>query len=365
MNAEIGARDAEVTFRFPLEPLEGGDHKAIASAVRGSDHRFVRVEDTVLRNLGAGGAGPYFSADFVVPVIQEAAGGVLTVGALAAVRKVFTVLRRKYPQRLLHVKVRGRPEVIYRVLRDTNTDAALDAIPADYNALRNDARDRWWDGQRWVETNGSQTAHAESEATGFLLPAAQRLADVLRHWLFVSSWRRPDSYKSESGRLRWVEGEMLLWLVGLVMAWLAQPLFGPWNAVVIFFAALRILNIVGYSLYSVLWPSHRPVGAFASMRRAVVMGLVNVVTVWAAFGLFYRNAIAWSDKTFALTSSAHAWSESAFISWTNLLTLGNDYRPQNPWAESLVAAELGVGLVVIVVTLAAVVGSLKMESYRP
>ncbi len=92
------------------------------------------------------------------------------------------------------------------------------------------------------------------------------------------------------------------------------------------------------------------------------MNLVNFLTVWAAFALAYRNVIAGASKTFANTSAAESLNQSAYLSWSTLLTLGSDFQPKNAAGQALVAVELGLGLVILAVTLAAVLGSLRMES---
>src|SRR5437868_14608645 len=97
----IGERDAEVTFRFPVHPLVKGERQALEDAVRGSAYRFVHVEDTLVRNLGAGGgAGPYVIIDFVVPIIQHAGGDILGVAAIAGLTRALAALRRGHAQRI-------------------------------------------------------------------------------------------------------------------------------------------------------------------------------------------------------------------------------------------------------------------------
>src|SRR5439155_23381319 len=105
---EIGERGAEFTFRFPVHPLVKGDRQALEDAVRHSDYRFVKVEDMVVSNLGAGGgAGPYVIIDFVVPIFQHAGGDILAIAALAGLKKALGALRGAHPQRILQVRVGG------------------------------------------------------------------------------------------------------------------------------------------------------------------------------------------------------------------------------------------------------------------
>jgi hypothetical protein len=368
-SGEIEERDAEVTFRFPVHPMAERERQALDEAVRGSGYRFVRVEDTLVRNLGAGGgwAGPYVIIDFVVPVIQHAGGDLLAIAALAGLKKALAALRRSHPQRILHVRVGRRRPVTYRLTGDVDLDAALDAIPSDYQRLPRGAKDREWVGGRWIELAGSRWQAVGDAPDGVLLPAARAVANVLRY-LFICSWfeGRLRSRPTQTLRLVLVDGEMLGWLAVFLLTWIFQPWVGWANVVVLFLAALRMLNILGYSLYSVLNPATTEgMTAFASIRRTVLMNLVNLLTVWAVFALAYRNVIAATSTGFPHARVADSLNQSAYLSWSTLLTLGSDYQPASAGAQALVAIELGLGLVILAVTLAAVLGSLRMESRLP
>jgi hypothetical protein len=123
------------------------------------------------------------------------------------------------------------------------------------------------------------------------------------------------------------------------------------------------MNILGSSLYSVLFPATTAgMTAFASTRRTVLMNLVNLLTVWTTFALAYRSLIATPGTNFAKTAASASLQQSAYLSWSTLTTLGSDYQPLTATAQALVAVELGLGLVILAVTLAAVLGSLRMES---
>src|SRR5204862_4153978 len=102
--------------------------------------------------------------------------------------------------------------------------------------------------------------------------------------------------------------------------------------------------------------------AFASIRRTVLMNLVNFLTVWAAFALAYRSVIVGGGRMFANTSAGESLNQAAYLSWSTLLTLGSEFQPKSAAGQALVEVELGLGLVILAVTLAAVLGSLRMES---
>ena len=196
---------------------------------------------------------------------------------------------------------------------------------------------------------------------GWLLRWTFRRADMLRR-LFVSSIRKwPDDTLSRRRRLRAVETEMVIWLLVLVGALLLSFFWSPlvWPFVVV--GLIRWLNIVGYSLYSVLADASEAQTAFASTRRSVVMGLINVITLWALFAVTYRAVGALSFKLPPGNTVASV-SEAAYLSWATLLTIGSDIIPTNWIGRILLMLELGTGLLVLGVTLSALIGALRIKS---
>jgi len=102
-------------------------------------------------------------------------------------------------------------------------------------------------------------------------------AEVVRRWDAVfrhSSWgvvivdsvgRRIVAANPALERMHgYDEGEMVGWLGLFVAAWF----FGWFSTVVLAFAGLRMLNVLGYSLYSVLFPAV----AAALSRRSPACG---------------------------------------------------------------------------------------------
>src|SRR5207249_3282262 len=102
-----------------------------------------------LSNRGIGGA-PAFSADFVVNVTEAVIGGVLTVGLISAVKRVFKLLAGTFPERMLRIKIGNRPSMFYRISGDIDMDEAFESIPEDYErTVATEETFRRWSNGRW------------------------------------------------------------------------------------------------------------------------------------------------------------------------------------------------------------------------
>jgi len=201
---------------------------------------------------------------------------------------------------------------------------------------------------------------ADGLGEGWLLRRSFNIADFLRRHLFVSSIHQA-SFASDRERLRAVEWEMLIWLLAILALLLLSLLWSGLAWIGVAVAAVRWLNIVGFSLYSVLADASQKATGFASLRRSVVMGIVNLVTVWAAFAVVYR-AVGQAALELPNGQQLASVSQAAYLSWTTLLTMGSVVLNPRNWAgRLLVMVELGTGLLVIVMTLGALIGALRIE----
>lgn len=201
---------------------------------------------------------------------------------------------------------------------------------------------------------------ADGFGEGWLLRRAFNIADFFRRHLFVSSIREA-SFASDRERLRAVEWEMITWLSAILALLLLSLLWSGLAWIGVAVAAVRWLNIVGFSLYSVLADASQKATGFASLRRSVVMGIVNLVSVWAAFAVVYR-AVGEAALELPNGQQLASVSQAAYLSWTTLLTMGSVVLSPRNWAgRLLVMVELGTGLLVIVMTLGALIGALRIK----
>jgi hypothetical protein len=111
----------------------------------------VWITEPVVINIPIGGPPPV-SISVVIDFGEKVAAGVVTVSVLAGAKKALSVLRQHFwAGRHLSVTVKGKHEAVYDLSGpDVDTDAAIDAIPADYETVVDSKRiwRRWNDG-RW------------------------------------------------------------------------------------------------------------------------------------------------------------------------------------------------------------------------
>ena len=101
-------------------------------------------------------------------------------------------------------------------------------------------------------------------------------------------------------------------------------------------------------------PTRMVVPIRGSAQRGLELGLVNLLQLIIAFSVMSQGVTAANKHSYQPMPGS--WFDHLYMSWTNVLTLGNGYASQSVLARLLVMAEVGSGLLMIGITLAAILG---------
>jgi hypothetical protein len=178
---------------------------------------------------------------------------------------------------------------------------------------------------------------------------------------FCPFWWRIDSKKKiseqtlEERRARWVIG----WLVPLVAFWLINPAPCLWKGMAAFFALYRLLEILVTGLGTALNQLDQ-----ARARSLVTIGFY-AVQMTLIFAILYHTFAPTDFVEGGPLASTPASSplDYAYISWTNITSLGNAYQPEGNPARLLEALTTTSGIFLLGVLLAFGIDATK--SNRP
>ena len=119
----------------------------------------VWIDEVVISNTGAGGA-PSVSVAVFVDIGEKVASGILTAALLAGAARVLRLLKDHFPFRTLRLKIgrRGAKATYVPPDDDSELDAAIEAIPADYE-ITIEAQSVWrfWRDGRWEHREWHRT----------------------------------------------------------------------------------------------------------------------------------------------------------------------------------------------------------------
>jgi hypothetical protein len=147
----------------------------------------------------------------------------------------------------------------------------------------------------------------------------------------------------EQRRAGWVVG----WLALLIAMWLINPAPVTWRLPFALLALVRLLEIVTTGLGTILWQEQQV------RARNLVTIIVYAVQVTLIFAIV--------DHSFAMNSfvpesgtgeAAARASDFLYISWSDMVTLGNSYTPQNGGARFLEVLTTSSGIFLLSVLLA-------------
>lgn len=163
-------------------------------------------------------------------------------------------------------------------------------------------------------------------------------------WWRIDSKKKLSQQTLEERRARWVIG----WLIPLVALWLLNPGLGLLKGLAAFLALYRLLEILVTGLGTALDQLDQ------ARARSLVTIVFYALQMTLIFAILYHtftptNFVEESGPTSTPASSP---LDYAYISWTNITSLGNAYQPKGNPARLLEALTTTAGIFLLGVLLA-------------
>lgn len=201
------------------------------------------------------------------------------------------------------------------------------------------------------------------------------------HWA-TTAVRCVSPYNLLLGR-RWLPGSrpgdvyVLAWMVLLTTA---GPLFDRYQVgwlwwMILLLSAFRLLDILAVQLGILLVDRKRDHHYLQSIERSAILAILNIAQAAICFGVgsaalarLFPNAFVFAaDCHTVMTNGCSGYIspqysfDYIYMCWGQLLTVGSKYSPVTAGAEAVHMLAVGTGLLLVVLSLAAFVGGLKLS----
>lgn len=192
------------------------------------------------------------------------------------------------------------------------------------------------------------TSNEPTYESWLIAPVLVRLYDIAircmpSRWIHIAAVR----FRSEHPD-RWIEGYMIVATLLLVPGWIlaGTHLQAHWAQIAlliaaVFIAVVRWLEIVTAALEMVV-----------GKGQARAEAAIAIVTIYAAqavliFAIFMEALPSNAFKSSGYLGHPSSAVDFLYVSWTNLITLGNDSVPQSAPAELVVILTGATGIILV------------------
>jgi hypothetical protein len=157
----------------------------------------------------------------------------------------------------------------------------------------------------------------------------------------------------------WVLGNLFFSLICLTA--LSAPKIRWWEIIILFYAGLRVFEVVIYQINVLLFDEYRARKAgkgyaVRGFRRVVLLLLHNYIEILFWFALFYRNFSFLFDSRHILLDSVRG---SLYFSLVTMSTLGyGDIIPKETKSLSLIFTQTSIGIFMALLILARFISSI-------